>query len=330
MPARAQTEPAVNGFLNLYKPAGITSMDALRQVKRITRQRKKVGHAGTLDPLAEGVLPICFGQATRLMEQLVAGRKRYRMTVRLGATSTTYDAEGDIAEVGSPAELERSAIAAALVNFVGRIEQTPPMYSAIKVAGRRLYELARSGQEIERAARPVDVYAIHIDAINLPFLRLTVDCGRGTYLRSLAHDLGQALGVGGYVTELARLSCGQFKAEDGLTLEKLEAAASAGDWRVHLYPVDWVLRNYPTLRVTREQAAAIKNGQAIPGEKAPPSAAEETRRAYSPDGVFLALVQFQPDTGCWQPKRVFQSSDVSPYAPQSAGAPAVADRKRGV
>ena len=328
MSVRGRTEATVHGFLNLYKPAGIASMEAVRRVKRITGQRKKVGHAGTLDPLAEGVLPICFGQATRLMEQVVAGRKRYRMTVRLGATSTTYDAEGDITEIASPAALTRSDIASALVKFVGRIEQVPPMYSAIKVDGRRLYELARAGKNIERAPRQVEVHTIRIEDIDLPYLRLTVDCGRGTYLRSIAHDLGDTLGVGGYVWELSRLSCGQFKAESGVTLETLEEAASEGDWRIHLRPVDWALRNWQTLPVTQEEEAAIKNGQAISGEnEAYAPEQEETRRAYNPDGVFLALVQYQPDLGHWQPKRVFQYTEVSPFAPETQGGVPRRDRE---
>ena len=317
-----KNEPSAHGFLNLYKPAGITSMDALRRVKRVAGQRKKVGHAGTLDPLAEGVLPICFGQATRLMEQVVSGRKRYRMAMRLGATSTTYDAEGDITESVARVRLNRSEVAAALVNFVGRIEQVPPMYSAIKVDGRRLYELARAGQEVARAPRPVQVYEIHIDEFGCSFLRLTVDCGRGTYLRSIAHDLGQTLGCGAYVTELRRTRCGRFRAEDGVTLEGLEDSAAATDWRVHLQPVDWALQDCPALRVSADQAAAIIQGRAIQADgDTSADKTPETWRAYDPDGVFLALLEFQAKLGCWQPRRVFQGSGVSPYAPLPSSAP---------
>ena len=336
MPTDAAPTPAVNGFLNFYKPAGISSMDALRRVKRITRQRKKVGHAGTLDPLAEGVLPVCFGQATRLMEQIVAGRKRYRMTVRLGAVSNTYDAEGDIVEIASPAGLRRADLAAALLKFVGKINQTPPMYSAVKIDGRRLYELARAGREIPRSPRPVTVYAIAIDRIALPDLHLTVDCGRGTYLRSIAHDLGQELGCGGYVTQLARLSCGGFQAADGVSLETLADAVAAGDdWRRHLRPVDWALRHLPAVSVNAGAARAIRNGQPVPaaGRLLPPSGNagipasgddDCRRRAYDPDGVFLALLEYrgQPDEPYWHPARVFRGLEPSPYAPAAAGAPA--------
>ena len=319
MAAGRRNEPSAHGFLNLYKPVGITSMEALRRVKRVAGQRKKVGHAGTLDPLAEGVLPICFGQATRLMEQVVSGRKRYRMAMRLGATSNTYDAEGDITESAAGVAVTRSEIAAALVHFVGRIEQVPPMYSAIKVDGRRLYELARSGKEVERAPRPVQVYEIRIHEISPPDLRLTVDCGRGTYLRSIAHDLGQALGCGAYVTGLCRARCGQFHAEHSVSLKTLEDSAGESDWRVHLQPVDWALRDYPALRASGDQAAAIKQGQAIRVDGDISSAERPGLwRAYSPDGVFLALLQFQAETGCWQPRRVFEATDPSPYAPPAS------------
>ena len=311
-----QAAPAINGFLNFYKPVGITSMEALRRVKRITGQRKKVGHAGTLDPLAEGVLPICFGQATRLMEQVVSGWKRYRMTVRLGAASNTYDAEGDITEIANPAGLTRSEIAGALAGFVGRIEQVPPMYSAIKVGGRRLYELARSGQEIERAPRPVEVRAISIDEIALPHLQLTVDCGKGTYLRSIAHDLGQALGCGGYVTQLSRLSCGRFKADDGVTLETLAEAADGDGWQGYLHPVDWALQDLAAMTIDDAGARALCNGQGAKGaDDAGADAEREQRRAYNGDGVFLAIVEYRADSGLWQPTRVFQRGAPSPYAP---------------
>ena len=309
--------PAVNGFLNFYKPVGITSMEALRGVKRITGQRKKVGHAGTLDPLADGVLPICFGQATRLMEQVVSGWKRYRMTVRLGAVSDTYDAEGDITEMADPSHLGRAEIAAALQRFVGVIDQVPPMYSAIKIDGQRLYDLARAGKEVERPPRLVNVRAIGIDEIALPYLRLTVDCGRGAYLRSIAHDLGQALGCGGYVIELTRLSCGGFRADDGVTLERLNDAERSGGWRQYLHPVDWAMLDLPAMTLDASDAWSVRHGQAICAGGFGRGNDGEQWRAYDPDGVFMALLNRQPD-GLWQPTRVFHGDAPSPYAPASA------------
>ena len=316
MSSGGRNAPAVNGFLNFYKPVGITSMEALRRVKRITGQRKKVGHAGTLDPLADGVLPICFGQATRLMERVVSGWKRYRMTMRLGAVSNTYDAEGEITEIADPGHLGRAEIAAALQGFVGEIQQVPPMYSAIKIDGQRLYDLARAGKEVERAPRQVNVRAIGIDEIAMPYLRLTVDCGRGAYLRSIAHDLGQALGCGGYVTELTRLSCGGFRADDGVTLEALNDAEQNGEWRQYLRPVDWAMRDLPAMTLEASDAWSVRHGQAIWAGDLGRGNAEQSR-AYDPDGVFLALLDRQTD-GLWQPTRVFHGNEPSPYAPATA------------
>ena len=316
MDTNARNATAVNGFLNFYKPVGITSMEALRRVKRITGQRKKVGHAGTLDPLAQGVLPICFGQATRLMEQVVSGWKRYRMTVRLGAVSNTYDAEGDVTEISNPAHLGRTEIAAALQGFVGVIEQVPPMYSAIKIDGKRLYDLARAGREVTRPPRRVTVRAIGIDEIAMPFLRVTVDCGRGAYLRSIAHDLGQTLGCGGYVTELTRLSCGGFWADDGVTLEELDNAGQNGGWQQYLQPVDWAMRDLAAMILDDDDAWAVRHGQAVRAGGLSGAVAGEKRRAYDPDGVFLALLESEPG-GLWQPTRVFHGDKPSPYAPSS-------------
>lgn len=315
MPAGERGRPAVNGFLNLHKPVGITSMDAVRRVKRITGQRKKVGHAGTLDPLAEGVLPICFGQATRLMELVVSGWKRYRMTVRLGAVSNTYDAEGDIEEISDPSRLTRADIAGALVNFVGEIDQLPPMYSAVKVDGRRLYDLARAGREIERSPRRVSVRSISIDDLRIPFVTLTVDCGKGTYLRSIAHDLGQTLDCGAFVTELVRLSCGRFERSEGITPDALEQAAASGGWTRHLHPVDWALRELPSIQVNADRARSVRHGQTVAAGSARIDPSDPRLwRIYDPDGVFLALARPESE-GRLAPTRVFDLPEPSPYAP---------------
>ena len=295
-------------------------MDAVRRVKRITGQRKKVGHAGTLDPLAEGVLPICFGQATRLMEMVVSGWKLYRMAVRLGAVSNTYDAEGDIEEIADPSGLTRADIARSLGAFVGEIDQLPPMYSAIKVDGHRLYDLARAGRQIERSPRRVSVRSISIDGIGLPFATFTVECGRGTYLRSIAHDLGQMLGCGAYVTELVRLSCGQFESADGITPDALELAASSDDWTRHLHPIDWALRELPSTQVDADRAWAVRHGQTVAIEPARIDSSDSRLwRIYGPDGVFLALARPQPE-GRLAPTRVFDLPEPSPYAPTAVPA----------
>ena len=316
MPGSERGGTAVNGFLNFYKPVGITSMEALRRVKRITGQRKKVGHAGTMDPLASGVLPICFGQATRLMEQVVSGRKQYRMTVRLGESSTTYDAEGVITQVADPAGLSHQVIHQALQSFIGLIPQIPPMYSALKVDGQRLYDLARAGKEITRRPRTIEIFSITIDSLNLPDLDLTIDCGPGTYMRSVAHDLGQMLGCGGYVTALTRSSCGGFNATDSVTLEQLEDLSPASDWQNLLHPLDWPVRALSTLTVSETEAAGVRNGQPVPALDNPPEpfGPDDQRRVYDPNGLFLALARFDAEHGRWQPTRVFDSREPSPFA----------------
>ena len=313
------SEPAVNGFINLYKPVGITSMEALRRVKRITGQRKKVGHGGTMDPLACGVLPVCFGQATRLMDYVVGGVKRYLMDVKLGETTTTYDSEGEITATRSIDGITRADIEAALEPFIGAIDQVPPMYSAVKVGGQRLYKLARAGVEVEREARSVEIHGIRLTRLDLPILTLDVECGRGVYMRTLAHDLGEALGCGAYAAGLERRSCAGFSAADGVTLEQLEAdAQEPGGWRRHLHPVDWVVRDMKTVTVGPAAEKFLRNGQSVSLGRPNLSAGYlEQFRAYNTAGQFLALVRFDRGGNSWQPLKVFTPDVRSPLAPPS-------------
>jgi tRNA pseudouridine55 synthase len=318
--ARTKAPPGINGFLNFYKPSGMTSMDALRRIKRITGQRKKVGHAGTMDPLARGVLPVCFGQATRLMDYIIEGAKQYQMEIKLGATTTTYDAEGEVVKTREVNGLTREMVEDALPSFIGIIQQTPPMYSAVKVQGQRLYQLARAGIEVEREARTVEVYDIQITEFSPPLLALRVESGRGVYMRSLAHDLGEALGCGGYVTDLVRLYCGGFRAEESVTLEELEEADGAGPlrWQEYLYPIDWALRGLRSISVSAQAEHYLRHGQPISlGRMIPDAGYLEQFRAYSADGRFLAVVRFDRSSNTWQPVKVFQSDLPSPYAPAS-------------
>jgi tRNA pseudouridine55 synthase len=318
--SRINAPPAVDGFLNFYKPPGMTSMDALRRIKRITGQRKKVGHAGTMDPLAHGVLPICFGQATRLMEYIIDGVKLYQMEIKLGATTTTYDAEGEVVKTGNVNGLTREMVEDALPSFIGVIQQTPPMYSAIKVQGQRLYQLARAGIEVEREARTVEIHDIQITEFSPPTLGLRVESGRGVYMRSLAHDLGEALGCGGYVTDLARLYCGGFRAEESVTLEQLEEANAAEPlgWQQYLHPPDWALKGLRSISVSIQAEHYLRHGQSISlGRMVPDAGYLEQFRAYSSDGRFLAVVRFDRSTNNWQPVKVFKSDSPSPYAPVS-------------
>ena len=314
----SKPDAPVDGFLNFYKPAGMTSMEALRRVKRITGQRKKVGHGGTMDPLARGVLPICFGQATRLMDYLVDGTKRYQMEIKLGATTSTYDAEGEVVQTGEVEGLTRETVEQALQPFIGVIQQIPPMYSAIKIQGQRLYSLARAGIEVTRQPRTVEVYDIKVADYSPPRLELTVESGRGVYMRSLAHDLGQVLGCGGYVTDLVRLYCGGFDAEEGVTLEELERANENGPagWRQHLRPVDWVLRDLQSVSFGPQAEHHLRNGQSISlGRDLPEAGYLERFRAYSSDGRFLALVRLDRTADAWRPIKVFHLDSSPPQAP---------------
>ena len=313
--------PQVNGFINLYKPPGITSMDALRRIKKITGQRK-VGHGGTMDPLASGVLPVCFGQATRLMDYVVGSPKRYMIEIKLGVTTTTFDAEGEVVETREIGDLTRELVESAVQSFVGRIEQIPPMYSAIKYQGQRLYKLARAGIEVERKARPVDVHQIRVVDFSAPRLSLDVECGRGAYMRTLAADLGELLGCGAHVADLVRLSCGGFHSEESATLEGLEeAAAEDQGWERFLQPIDWVLKDLKSVSVGRQAEGYLRHGQSITvGRPMIEAGYLEPFRAYSSEGHFLALVRFDRPGNVWRPLKVFHSDSVSPLAPISSEA----------
>ena len=312
--------PVVNGFINLYKPAGITSMEALRRVKRITGQRQKVGHGGTMDPLARGVLPVCFGQATRLMDYVTGSSKRYIMDVRLGESTTTYDSEGETTSTRSVDGVTRSGIESALEGFIGTVDQVPPMFSAVKVDGQRLYKLARAGIEVERSARSVEIHSIRLTRLEPPDLTLDVECGRGVYMRTLAHDLGELLGCGAHVTDLERRSCGGFSSEHSVTLEGLEEAVQEPDgWHRLLHPVDWVIRDYKTVTVGPAAERFLRNGQPVSlGNPNMTAGYMEQFRAYNSAGQFLALVRFDRAGNSWRPLKVFHSEARSPLAPAAA------------
>jgi len=286
----------MDGILNLNKPQGLTSHDVVSRVRTVAGQRR-VGHAGTLDPMATGVLILCLGRATRLAEYLVASSKVYRARIRLGITTDTYDAEGKVVEE-QPVEVGRAAVEAALKQFRGPILQVPPMYSALKHDGRRLYELARQGVTVEREPRPVDVTRLEMTAWEPPELTLEVACSPGTYVRSLAHDLGQALGCGAHLTRLVRLASGDFRLEDAVPLADLtrERLPSL------LLPPDTALRQHPALHLDERGARAVRSGRAVTGH---PPQGQALVRAYGPDGTFLAVLEYQPERAVWHPRKVF-------------------------
>jgi tRNA pseudouridine55 synthase len=248
----------INGLLVLDKPAGITSRDAVDRAMKWFPPRTKIGHTGTLDPLATGVLVLCLGRATRLAEFVQAMDKAYRATLVLGARSDTDDADGTITSNPEARPVDPSAIEAALAGFIGTIEQTPPDYSAVKIAGRRAHALARQGQALSIVPRPVNVYGINVMKFAWPEIRLEIACGRGTYIRSLARDLGERLGVGAYVSELRRTRIGPFTAEDALPL-----TASAQEALGRLRPPADAVGQLPRVAIDDAHVGRFCHGQAV-------------------------------------------------------------------
>jgi tRNA pseudouridine55 synthase len=256
----------INGWLILDKPQGLTSNQALGRLKRLFNP-KKVGHAGTLDPLATGILPIAFGEATKTVAHVVDCEKSYDFTIRWGVETDTDDAEGQPTQT-SDARPSREAVEAALPAFIGDIMQVPPCYSAIKIEGERAYDLARDGETVELKARQVSVYELDIEeAISTDLTRLICACGKGTYVRSIARDLGRALGCYGHISALRRTSVGSFDEEAAISLEKLEHISNSdGGFDAlmsTIIPVETALDGIPALAVSGDDAARLKRGQSI-------------------------------------------------------------------
>lgn len=300
-----------DGILNLDKPRGPTSHDIVARVRALTGIRR-VGHAGTLDPLATGVLLVCVGRATRVAEYLMAGQKVYCARVRLGITTDTYDAEGQVV-AEAPVEVNRAQMEAALAQFQGQIAQLPPMYSAVKHKGTPLYRLARQGAEVHREPRQVEIFRLELTAWEPPECTLEMTCSPGTYVRALAHDLGQALGCGAHVSGLIRLASGDFYLEDTVTLEELAQAAVEGRWPDLLHPIDVALTRFPALHLDADAARRLCSGQMIADCRLQivdcGLQTADLARAYGPDGDFLALAAYDQTTGLWRPRKVFRSPE---------------------
>ena len=302
---RKTREPAIDGILNIDKPYGATSMDVVRRIKRASGQRR-VGHGGTLDPVATGVLPICLGQATRMMEDLINGGKTYRADVELGTATDTYDALGEATARADASGVSVGDVERALEGFVGDIRQAPPMYSALKRDGKRLYELARAGVEVEREARPVVVHGITLQGWTPPIATIEVRCGRGFYMRSLAHDLGQALGCGGHLKTLERLRCGGFSVSDAVSIDEMEERFADGSWRDVTHAPDVALLGLRAVIVGKRGEDMIRNGRAVDGAAGDsPPIDGERGRAYSVDGRFLATLAYDGGLRRWRPEKVF-------------------------
>ncbi|UCC65323.1 MAG: tRNA pseudouridine(55) synthase TruB [Anaerolineae bacterium] len=300
--APANPDLPLFGLLNIHKPSGPTSHDVVNAVRRGTGERR-VGHSGTLDPLAEGVLVLALGKATRLLEYLAGSDKRYRAEVRLGITTDTYDIQGEVvAEHPAPGDLRPDTVRDVLQSqFSGDILQRPPVYSALKVGGKAAYARARAGEEVALQSRPVTIHAVDLLRLDSPDLTLDVHCGPGTYVRSLAHDLGQALGPGATLTGLTRLASGDFRLEEAVSLDALQAAFEGGTWPQHLLPADLALARTPQVRLDEIGYEHLRNGRPIPAQAVNAGLA----RAYAPDGRFVAVLVGDTEGGAWRPKKVF-------------------------
>ncbi len=295
----------VHGVLLLDKPQGLSSNAALQAAKRLFRARK-AGHTGSLDPLATGLLPICFGAATRVSAFLLDADKHYQVTVRLGSSTTTADAEGEVLETAAVPSLTPGEVEAALSGLRGPIRQVPPMYSALKHQGQRLYKLARAGQDVERPARPVTIHTLNLLDLGADSLTLDVRCSKGTYIRSLAEDLARALGTVGHVQNLRRLGAGPYQAAGMRTLEDLQARAAAGEAALDacLLPVDSAVADWPMVSLDAELAWYLQRGQPV---RAPDAPAGGWVRIYTTEGGFLGLGEMD-DAGRVAPRRLLPTN----------------------
>ena len=277
-----------SGILAIDKPAGMTSFDAVRVVRRIFNERR-VGHAGTLDPTATGLLPVCIGQATRLVDYFHQQNKTYRCMVRLGEVSDTLDTEGAVEPGADASPVTEADVVAAAQHFVGDIAQVPPMHSAVRHEGRHLYELARSGQEVERKARPVHIESIEVTAFRpgtLAEVDLTVVSGKGAYMRVLAADIGERLGTGALLGWLARTSYGPLTLDDAVSPEAL--AALDDPWTA-LLPLDSAVAFLPRVDLAPQQATMVGRGQSVWLPRAPQLTAGNQCRVHSSDGRLIAI-----------------------------------------
>jgi tRNA pseudouridine55 synthase len=300
----------VDGILNINKPPGRTSFSIVAMVKRLSGEGR-VGHGGTLDPLATGVLPVCLGRGTRITEFLVDTTKVYRAQIELGVATDTYDASGKTTQRGDVSGVNQGQVESALASFRGLIRQTPPAYSAVKYQGKPLYEWARAGIKVEKESRLTQIHHLELIDWESPVVTIEVVCGKGTYIRSLAHDLGQALGCGANLKSLIRLRCGLFDIKDAISLSQLEDAFRYGYWQRFVYPVDIVLSQWTAMVVGDADSRAIRDGRPLTLEKAGsidrtahPGLANRCR-AYTTDGCFLGVLGFNPATGQWHPEKVF-------------------------
>lgn len=301
-----------HGIINIYKEPGFTSHDVVAKLRGILKQ-KKIGHTGTLDPAAEGVLPVCLGKGTRLCDMLTDKTKTYEAVLLLGMSTDTQDTTGTVLEQGSLEGVTEEAVIKAAGDFVGPYAQIPPMYSALKVDGRKLYELAREGKEIERSARPVVIHKLVIENIDLPRVTMTVTCSKGTYIRTLCHDIGEALGCKGCMEHLTRTRVGTFLVQDSLRLSEVEALRDSGELDAHIVSVEAVFQDYPELTADNEILdRLLSNGNPFTiahlGEalKDYEHAQDGTNfRVYDSGKHFIGIYGYRKKEKRWKPVKMF-------------------------
>jgi tRNA pseudouridine55 synthase len=290
----------VSGVLVVDKPVGMTSHDVVQVIRRGTGIRR-AGHTGTLDPRASGVLVILIGPAVRLSEYVSASDKRYQATIHLGSSTDTFDAEGRITDSSPIDDISEEKFNEMLQQFVGEIEQVPPPYSAVKVQGRKAYEMAREGEEVELMPRIINVYSLDVLEWAPPEAVVDVYCSSGTYVRSLANDLGKSLGSGAHLVGLRRTKSGRFTLRDAVSLRRLQEAFEAGNWYRFLIPAAEALADWPMIELDADQVELIRHGHRIPAEPGQTGWA----RGVSQQGDLVGLLQVAEDAQEWQPKKVF-------------------------
>jgi tRNA pseudouridine55 synthase len=293
---------SINGILNVDKPLGKTSFKVVQLLRKWSGE-PKVGHAGTLDPQASGVLVVLFGQATKIVEFLSQTTKIYRAEIRLGIVTDTYDASGKIIQLSEIPELSKTEIREVLNSFQGNIEQLPPMFSAARYHGKHLYQLARQGIEVAREKRLVHIFSLNLLEWQSPLFTIEAECSRGTYLRSLAYDIGERLGCGAHLSGLTRLKDGIFYLNEAISLDRLEEAFHYSDWQRFLYPIDEVLLDWPATILNQSSETGLIQGRSLSFQATSP---DHYCRAYSEDGRFLAVLSSQKEN-LWHPEKVFSS-----------------------
>ena len=293
----------VNGIINVYKEKGYTSFDVVAKLRGIFKQ-KKIGHTGTLDPDAEGVLPVCLGKATKVCDLLTDKSKEYETVLLLGKVTDTQDITGTVLEE-KDVKVTEEAVRETVLSFVGDYMQIPPMYSALKVNGKKLCDLAREGKTVERQARPVKILTIDILDVTLPRVRMRVHCSKGTYIRTLCQDIGEKLGCGGCMEELLRSRVGRYSLFESHTLAQVEAAVADGTVQDMIDPVEAVLAEYPALYADSYGDRLLANGNPLSDNLVSPQHKEGWVRMYASDGTFTGIFQWDAGEKKYYPVKMF-------------------------